>query len=40
MHINYDKDKKSIAIAREQIARGEVISNEDVRAEINALLKE
>lgn len=38
VYVTNDEEKRAVAEAREQIARGEVISDEDVQAKINILL--
>lgn len=39
VYITNDEEKRAVAEAREQIARGEVISDEDFQAEIRAWLR-
>ena len=40
VYVTNDEEKRAVAEAREQIARGEVISNEDFQAEIKKWLGE
>lgn len=40
VYVTDEGDKRAVAVAREQIARGEVISNEDVQARIKKWLEE
>jgi len=40
VYVTNDEEKRAVAEAREQIARGEVISNEDVQTRIKKWLEE